>query len=144
MSARFKTEAEFQAWRATLPYQAKAQPGGRETPALPVPEQRRGRMNGLETRYVTEILGPRKYAGEILGFWFEPLRFRLAKNTNYTGDFVIQCPDGWELHEVKGHIWQAAHVRLKVCAEMEPFSLMFKSFYLCRRDKLTGWIIERV
>jgi crossover junction endodeoxyribonuclease RusA len=35
MSARFKTEAEFQAWRATLPYQAKAQPGGRETPALP-------------------------------------------------------------------------------------------------------------
>jgi hypothetical protein len=38
MNRRFNTTSEFEAWRATLPYQAKAQPGGRETPALHVPE----------------------------------------------------------------------------------------------------------
>lgn len=99
------------------------------------------RMNGLETRYVNEVLKIAKHQGKILGFWFEPLRFRIAKNLNYTGDFVVQTPDGWDLHEVKGRKWPAEMVRFKTVTEMEPFSLMFK-FYLCQR--IAGnWQITR-
>jgi hypothetical protein len=102
----------------------------------------RGRMNGLETRYVREILDPRKLVGEIVGYWFQPLRFRMAFNSNYTGDFIVQTPTGWELHEVKGKKWPAELLRFKVCAEMEPFCLLFK-FYLCEYiDK--RWAVKRV
>jgi hypothetical protein len=108
------------------------------------PVQRRGRMNKLEGRYAREVLDVGRFTGEIVDYWFEPIRFRLAKSTNYTGDFVVQFKDGWELHEVKGYAWPAAQMRLKVVAEMKPFCLMFRAFKLCRHDKDNGWIITQI
>jgi len=101
----------------------------------------RGRMNGLETKYTLEVLGPRKLAGEVLDYWYESIRFRMAKNVNFTIDFIIQTPSGWEAHEVKGYKHRANWSNFKTVSEMKPFSLMFK-FYLCRKIK-GEWIIER-
>lgn len=137
--AHFATEADYERFLAS---RGKNPAQGKHAQALPIPEKRRGRMNSLETRYATEVLGPRMWAREIEAYWFEPIRFRMAKSTNFTPDFVVQTPGGWEIHEVKGHKWQAGMVRLKTCAEMAPMCLMFK-FYLCKY--VSGeWVIERV
>lgn len=110
---------------------------------VPVAEKtsRRGRMNGLESRYAREVLDVGKHTGEIIDYWFEPIRFRIAKNTNYTCDFIVQKPSGFEAHEVKGYKFPAGWLRFKTVSEMAPFSLMFK-FYLCRHID-GSWVIER-
>lgn len=112
-----------------------------EVAVKPKPE-RRGRMNGLETRYCKEVLDVRKHEGTVIDYWFEPIRFRMAKATNYTPDLVVQAMGKWEIHEVKGRGWIHDMVRLKTCAEMVPFARLF-DFYLCRRvDGI--WQIKRV
>ena len=87
-----------------------------------------GRMNRTEAAY-SEILEARRLAGEITGWMFESLRFRLADNTHFCPDFVVQMIDGtFEVHEVKACrssggflIEDDASVKIKVAAEMYPW-----------------------
>lgn len=87
-----------------------------------------GKMNKTEARYA-EHLEKRKLAGEIIGYWFEPVKFRLADNTYYSIDFMVQLVDGTiEFHEVKGtskgkpYVEDDAAVKIKVAAEHMPFT----------------------
>lgn len=78
-------------------------------------------MNKTEAAY-DEHLRILKYAGKILYYEFEAIKFRLADNTFYTPDFLVQQADGTlEVHEVKGHWEDDARVKIKVAAEHKPF-----------------------
>lgn len=89
---------------------------------LPFPRGRtsrpvRGSMNGGEKRYA-QRLENRRLAGEIAGYWFEAVKFRLADKTWYSPDFLVMLSDGrLELHEFKGWMEEDANVKLKVTSE---------------------------
>jgi hypothetical protein len=84
-------------------------------------------MNQTEAAY-SRYLDERMQLGEIVGYRFEAYKLRLADNTHYTPDFVVQLPDGTiEIHEVKacrasgGFLCEDdAKVKIKVAAEMYP------------------------
>lgn len=84
-------------------------------------------MNKTEQAYA-EHLAIRVLAGEVTGFRFEAYKLRLADNTHYTSDFVVQRPDlTIEIHEVKGCksngtvlVEDDARVKIKVAAEQFP------------------------
>lgn len=99
-----------------------------------------GAMNKTEAERSRE-LESLKAAGEIIGWWFEPFRLRLAEdNAFYTIDFMVVRPDGTiELEEVKGHWEEAALVRIKVAASLYPFSFVA----LKKRTKKDGGGWER-
>ena len=86
-----------------------------------------GTMNLTEKAYAN-LLEVRRLAGEIVGYRFEAYKLRLADNTHYTPDFVVQMPDGSiELHEVKAckstggfFCEDDAKVKIKVAAETFP------------------------
>ncbi len=89
----------------------KPAPRGRPVRAV------RGSMNQVEARYAKHLQA-QVARGELAGFWFEPLKFRLADKTYYSPDFLVMLPDGrLELHEVKGWMEDDAAVKLKVTAE---------------------------
>ena len=75
-------------------------------------------MNKLEARYVREVLDIRKMAGEIVSWKYEAIKFRLAKATFYTPDFMVRFKDHIEIHETKGHWEDDARVKIKIAAEM--------------------------
>jgi hypothetical protein len=78
------------------------------------------RMNGTEAAYA-DLLTLRQAGGEVAGWWFEALKLRLAGNTFYTPDFLVQLADGLlELHEVKGFWRDDARVKIKVAAAQYP------------------------
>lgn len=100
-----------------------------------------GKMNKTETAYA-ELLEGRKLMGEILGWRFEAYKLRLADNTFFTADFVVQLPSGEiQLHEVKAStkagktlIEDDAAVKIKVAAEQFP------EFRFCLAVKTgSGW-----
>lgn len=63
---------------------------------------------------------------------YESIRLKLADNTTYTPDFLVQRSDGFlEFHEVKGFWTPTSRVKIKVAAEMYP---MF-SFLAVQRKK---------
>lgn len=100
-----------------------------------------GEMNGLERDYADE-LDMRKLSGEVLEWWFDAVKLRLAGNTFYTTDFLVMLADGTlEIHEVKGgFIEDDAAVKLKVAAASYPFV-----FRLVRRPRKRGpWEITSV
>lgn len=77
-----------------------------------------GRMNGTEKRYA-QRLENRRLAGEVAGYWFESVKFRLADKTWYAPDFLVMLADGTlELHETKGWIEEDAAVKMKVTSEV--------------------------
>lgn len=79
-----------------------------------------GAMNKTEAAYAHH-LGLLKFAGSVLWYRFEGLKFRLADATFYTPDFAVMRADGTlECHEVKGHWTDDARVKIKVAAEMYP------------------------
>lgn len=80
-----------------------------------------GSMNSLERGY-SDHLSKLKAAGEIIDFDFEAIKFRLAKATFYTPDFIVYPSEGpIEVHEVKGFWEDDARVKIKVAAEKFPF-----------------------
>lgn len=80
-----------------------------------------GQMNKTEAKYA-QMLDIEKHEGRILDYWFEKITFKLADDTRYTPDFVIQRPDGtMEVHEVKGFWEDDALVKIKVAAAQFPF-----------------------
>jgi hypothetical protein len=79
-----------------------------------------GTMNKTEAAYAAH-LADRQYAGEVVWFLFEGVKFRLADNTFYTPDFSVMLADGsLEAHEVKGHWQDDARVKIKVAADRFP------------------------
>jgi hypothetical protein len=96
-----------------------------------------GEMNKTEAAYNTH-LAVMQFAGEILWYKFEGLKFRLADNTFYTPDFVVMKADGAiELHEIKGHWQDDARVKIKVAASLYPFH-----FIAVKKDG-KGWQYEK-
>lgn len=61
-------------------------------------------------------------AGEVRAWVYEGVTLRLADGARYTPDFLVITSRGEiELHEVKGHMREAANVRLKVAAALFPW-----------------------
>ena len=87
-----------------------------------------GRMNKTEAKHARD-LECRKLSGEIAGYWFEEIKFRLADRTWYTPDFFVKMADGtFEVHEVKGFMEDDAAVKIKVAARLFP-CFIFRLFY---------------
>lgn len=83
-----------------------------------------GTMNKTEAAYAHFLEG-RKFAGEVLWYKFEGLKFRLADKTFYTPDFAVLLTDGtFQIHEVKGHWMDDARAKIKVAAELYPFEFI--------------------
>jgi hypothetical protein len=80
-------------------------------------------MNRLEARYA-QVLELRRRAGDILWYDYEVLKFKLAPRTYFTPDFPVLTVLGLELHEVKGHWEDDARVKIKVAAQLFPFSFL--------------------
>jgi hypothetical protein len=81
-------------------------------------------MNRLEQQYANH-LELRRIAGDILWWSYEAIKFRLAKATYYTPDFVVMMPDGeLQCHEVKGFWRDDARVKIKVVAEVFPITFV--------------------
>ena len=69
---------------------------------------------------------------------FEGITFKLADDTRYTPDFVVQTTSGAiELHECKGHWRDDAKVKIKVAAKLFPFR-----FIAVTKEKAGGWKVE--
>jgi hypothetical protein len=105
------------------------------------PRHTPGEMNGTERKYADE-LELRKIAGEIIGWWFEQVTFKLAKDTRYTPDFMVMYPDcRVEFHETKGFWQDDAKVKIKVAAQLLPFD------FIALRPKPKkdggGWEVEQ-
>lgn len=99
-----------------------------------------GEMNKTEARYA-EHLRLQQFAGEILWYKFEGIKFRLADNTFYSPDFAVMLANGQiEIHEVKGFWVEDARVKIKVAADLYPFK------FLAVKEKSKkeggGWEIE--
>lgn len=90
-------------------------------PQSPIRVPRRGRLNKTEAAYELELRA-RKMAGEVRWYGFECVKLRLADGAWYTPDFLVVLADGSiEAHETKGHMREAAAVRIKVAREMHPW-----------------------
>ncbi|MBU0959461.1 MAG: DUF1064 domain-containing protein [Nanoarchaeota archaeon] len=79
-----------------------------------------GEMNKDEARY-NEELKIKKQAGEILYYYFEKVKFRLAEKMFYTPDFLVVHPGHLEIIEVKGYLEGDALVKWKMAAELYPW-----------------------
>ncbi len=91
--------------------------------------QRPGTMNKTEAAYA-RLLAVRLAAGDIDGWEFEPVKFRLGNTwmTTYTPDFCIQeCDSTLTFVEVKQPNWRRighqedSNVKLKVAARQYPY-----------------------
>ena len=83
-----------------------------------------GEMNKTEAAYEAH-LAALQFAGEILWYKFEGLKFRLADNTFYTPDFAVMLASGaLEAHEVKGQWLDDARVKIKVAASLYPLQFI--------------------
>ena len=103
-------------------------------PASPKPEYE----SKWEEAYAYN-LDLQKKIGIILDWRIHPIKFRLAKATFYTPDFLVITCDAFEIHEVKGYMRDDAAVKLKTAAEMFPW---FR-WYLIRWEK-TYWDIKEI
>lgn len=101
---------------------------------------RAGRMNKTEAAY-SDHLEYLKKCGDVIAFYFEAIKFRLAEKTWYTPDFmVIRADSGFiEFHEVKGFWRDDARVKFKVAVEMFPLFL----WVVVKKTK-GGWSAETV
>ncbi len=79
-----------------------------------------GEMNKDENRFA-ELLKQQQYSGEILKFYYEQVKFRLAEKTFYTPDFLVVKPDHLEIVEIKGFLRDDAAVKFKCAAELYPW-----------------------
>lgn len=85
------------------------------------PQGHRGRMNRAEYAYSLH-LAARQGAGEVVAYYFEAVKLRLADRTWLTPDFLVITPECLEFHEWKGHWEDDARVKWKVAAEQFPWA----------------------
>jgi hypothetical protein len=99
-----------------------------------------GFKSKLEKRYADHLALQQK-AGAIAWWGYEALTFKLADNARFTPDFVVITRDyEIEIHETKGHMREAAAVRIKVAASQ----FYWLPFFLIYSDGKTGWRSEGV
>ena len=99
------------------------------------------KRNNTERRYADEILEPRRRGKIIRAYWFEGIKLRLADNTFYTPDYLVEIADGTlEVHEVKGFWREDARVKIKVAAEIFPFRFLAASW----NSRGKHWEIEEI
>lgn len=99
-----------------------------------------GVMNRTEAAY-DKALAARKFAGEVLWYRFEGIKFRLADNTFYTPDFAVMLADGaLEAHEVKGHWLDDAKAKIKIAADQYP--IRFIAVKAKTKKDGGGWAVE--
>ena len=90
-----------------------------------------GKMNKTEARYA-DHLKLRVAAGEVIRFYFEAIKLRIAERCFYTPDFLVLggsavAWDGFEFHEVKGrkgesyYAQEDAVVKIKAAAALFPY-----------------------
>lgn len=135
--------AKVQVWRSQVSKNlvndlqgiAKLKPVARPE-YVPIRERKRG-MNGLEKAYASRLETLRQ-AGEVDWYEFEPMRLKLADDTYYRPDFAVVANGELSFHETKGHMREAARVRLNVAASKFPFA-----FYLVKKDGI-GFKVNRV
>jgi predicted nuclease of restriction endonuclease-like RecB superfamily len=77
-------------------------------------------MNKTEAAYA-DNLEMKKKAGVIIDWKFESIKFRLAKKTFYTPDFMVINTNNIEFIEVKGFWRDDARVKIKVARELFPW-----------------------
>lgn len=95
-----------------------------------------GVMNKLETAYSLKLEND-KHLGLIQWYAFEAMKFRLAKKTFYTPDFIVLTDDGFiQAHEVKGFWEDDARVKIKCAAEKFPIK------FIAIQRKKKEWVIE--
>lgn len=100
----------------------QARGGKRGFGTRPTPRPEPGRMNTFEAAYARRLEVERG-AGDLLSWSFEPVKFRLAKKTFYTPDFLVVTPTQVEFHEVKGgHVRDDARAKWKIAAELHPWA----------------------
>lgn len=100
----------------------------------PLPDLYEG-MNKTEKARAIE-LEAMKRTGKIAGWWFEKVTLKLADDTRYTPDFMIQENDGSiRFEETKGFWREDAKVKTKVAASLFPFPIRSLS------KTSTGWAI---
>jgi len=99
-----------------------------------------GEMNKTEQAYADHLEALR-IGGEVVAWTFDALKLRLADNTFYTPDFLVQKPDDTlEVHEVKGHWEDDARVKMKVAASLFPFR--FLAMKPLAKKHGGGWEVE--
>lgn len=133
--ANAATPAQIAAWRRQCGLPADpAAPRPTATSSRTTSQPRRGVMNKTEAAYA-QHLDLLVRAGELRGWSFEEVKLRLAEGAWYTPDFLIVRRDGSaEFHEVKGHMREAAALRLKLADERFPIP-----FVVVRRGKGGRW-----
>lgn len=108
-----------------------------------------GQKNKLEQAYEDTVLAPRLARGEIIGFWFEPLKLRIGKACYYTPDFLVMLADcTLELHEVKA-MWRRKgggeragwqeDSRIKAKAAAERYTMLAFVAVAGSKRKGEGW-----
>lgn len=81
-------------------------------------------MNKTELAY-SEYLKSKVFAGEVLWWRFEGMKFRLADNTFYTPDFAVLLSNNeLQCHEVKGFWQDDARVKIKVATDLYPIKFI--------------------
>ncbi len=99
-----------------------------------------GVMNKTEAEYA-EVLNSRVLLGDVLGWEFEALTFKLAGDLRYTPDFLVWHADGrLELVDSKGGgpIDPKSLVKIKVAAEKFPLFLFSMEQKLAKKHG-GGW-----
>jgi hypothetical protein len=86
-----------------------------------VPVQEGPKMTGPE-RAMMQILDMRQRQGEIVGYWYDSIRFRWGAGVSwFKCDFFVQTTSGFECIEVKGpHIHEDARKSFKAAAMNFP------------------------
>lgn len=125
-------------------------PRGRQ----PRPRHENGAMNAGERAYAMHLDGLLA-SGEIAGWWYELMTFKLADRCSLQPDFAVMFPDGSiELHEIKGGktVQQAhgpawtywaeedARMKLRVAARLIPFPLIV--IWPAKGGHKNGWCRE--
>lgn len=116
------TEDQYQVYLAKKRLQQPEQEGCAINSMAP-PTHKPRSMNGTEQRYADYVLDPSVHAGEIAGWMYEGLRFKLVDGAHYKPDFNVFYPDGRLVNiEIKGgKIHEATVVRLKVARQNHPW-----------------------
>lgn len=100
----------------------------------------RGTMNKTEEAYARDLRDA-VTLGDVLWWKFEGIKLRLANNTFYTPDFAVMLADGQlECHEVKGFWQDDARAKIKIAADIYPFT--FRAFKPRSKRAGGGWDIE--
>lgn len=104
-------------------------------------------MNGTEKAFA-EFLEEKKKDGVVDGWLFEPIKFRLAKLTTYTPDFMVIGVKGEVVfYEVKGFWRLHDRVKIKVTAEEYPwfrFAAVQKNSKKKERETGERWVFETI